>query len=91
MQNVQRLRSLQVFIIQGITWHDTLPLHSDVMISVLAGVFMMQSQSMNELMAKIPHTARTGEIHRLVSSSTTNKRCTATEESEQINGIESRM
>lgn len=66
--------SAQVF-----TWHDTLPLHSDVLIPVRAGVFMMQSQSMNDLMAKIPHTTRLGVIQRLVSTSTTNEGRTARE------------
>lgn len=66
------------------TWHDILPLHRDVLIPVLAGVFMMQSQSMNDLMAKIPHTTRLGEIQRLGSSSTTNKGSAAADTSESL-------
>lgn len=77
------LVTVRVFCIQGInpvfTWHDALPLHSDVLIPVLAGVFMMKPQSMNDLMAEIPHATRAGVKYRLGSSLTTNKGHTARE------------
>lgn len=63
----------------GFTWNNALPLHSDVLVPVFAGVFVMQAQSVNELMAKVPNTTWLGVIHHLGSSLTANKGRTARE------------
>lgn len=62
-----------------LTFQDMLPLYCDVLIPILAGVFMVQPQSVHELMAKVPHRTDLSEVQLLFSSLTTNMRCTTTE------------
>lgn len=40
-----------------LTLEDVVPLDCDVLIPILAGVFVVQSQRVHDLMAKIPGTA----------------------------------
>lgn len=61
------------------TFQDMLPLYCDVLIPILAGVFMVQSQSVHDLMAKVPHRTDIREVQLLFSSLTTNIRCTTKE------------
>lgn len=61
------------------TFQDMLPLYCDVQIPILAGVFMVQPQSVHDLMAKVPHCTDIREVQLLFSSLTTNIRCTTKE------------
>lgn len=69
------------------TLQDILPLYCDVLIPILAGVFMVQSQSVHDLMAKVPHHADIREVQPLFSSLTANIRCTTKRNAKKINKI----
>lgn len=65
-----------------LTLQDAVPLDCDVLIPILAGVFVVQSQRVHDLVAKIPHSADLGEVHRLLSSLATDKGCTTRRETQ---------
>lgn len=66
-----------------LTLHDVVPLDCDVLIPILAGVLVVQSQRVHYLMAEIPQSTDLWEVQRLFSSLATNKGCTARRETIQ--------
>lgn len=66
-----------------LTLEDVVPLDCDVLIPILAGVFVVQSQRVHDLMAKIPGTADLWDVHRLFSALATDKGCTTRRETIQ--------
>lgn len=55
------------------TWQNVVPLYRNVLIAVFTGVLVMQTQSVNDLVAQIPHATYLGKKHRLASSLTTDE------------------
>lgn len=39
-----------------LTFPDIVPLYCDVLVPICTGVFVVQAQSVHELMAKVPHS-----------------------------------
>lgn len=71
------MQSVCIFV-HRVTFHDVSMQHGDVLVAVAPRVFVIETQSVQDLMHDVSHGALRPHEHRLLSADTAHERSTTT-------------